>query len=292
MGVKVAGTARHDARERGLRLVRFGLATLSILTAVVVWVNWYGAGDPVDARAFYDPDYSRPDYLYLWSPAFAQLTAPFRLLPFDAFVGLVRGIELIALVALIPYGAWLAIFLPPVAAEINAANINLALIGCVVLSLRWPAAWLLPLITKPSMGVGLLWYPVRREWRKLAIAVGATAAIVAVSFALDPVMWVAWAGQLLHASDKAGWPFPWPVWPRLPVAAVVVIWGARTNRPWTVPLAAIIAMPRFYFLSIAMFVGLLPLMRPRPLAIEPVPGPEPAPVPEPPPEPTSVAPPV
>jgi hypothetical protein len=129
-----------------------------------------------------------------------------------------------------------------------------------VLSLRWPAAWLLPLITKPSMGVGMLWYPIRREWRKLAIAIGVTGIVVAVSVILDPPAWAAWIGQLLRTSDKPSWPFPWPIWPRLPIAVVIVVWGARTNRPWTVPLASIIAMPRLYFLSIAMLVGLLPLM--------------------------------
>lgn len=241
--------------------------------AVIVWIAYYGSGNPVDAKAFYAPDYSRTEYVYLWSPAFAQLTSPLRLLPFDVFVAVVRAIELAALVAMVPYGAWLVILLPPVAAEINAANINLTLIGCVALSLRWPAAWLLPLITKPSMGVGLLWYPVRREWRKLLIAVGVTGAVVAISVALDPAMWVGWAQQLLRTSDTVGWPFPWPVWPRLPIAGVIVVWGARTNRPWTVALTSIIAMPRLFFLSIAMLVGLLPLMRRREPADTDVPPP-------------------
>ena len=258
--------------QRRLRLLRFTLAALSAIVLTVVWVTWYGGGTPVDAWAFYYPTYGRPEYAYIWSPAFAQLTAPLRLLDFDAFTAVVRAAGLISLFLMAPYGAWLFIMLPPVAAEINAANINLVLIACVVLSLRLSSAWVLPLLTKPSMGVGMLWYAARLEWRKLAVALGVTGVIVGVSFVLDPAAWWAWLDALEHHGDVPGWPFPWPVWPRLPIAAAIVVWGARTNRPWTVALAAIIGMPRLYFMSIAMLVGLLPLMGPR-LPRKPMPGP-------------------
>lgn len=250
-------------------LVRVAAFGLSLASVAVFWVTLTVAGGmPVDARAFYELDlgnlYVDDEYAYLWSPAFAHLTAPFRALPFDAFVALVRLLEGAALVAMAPLGAWLFVWLTPVAAEINAGNINLLLIGCVVLSLRWPAAWLLPLITKPTMGIGLLWYVARGEWRNLAIAVGVTGAICVASFALAPQLWFEWVAFLrASVSDVPGWPFPVPVWPRLPIAAVLVVVGARTDRPWLLGLAAIIAMPRLYFLSIAMFVGLLPLLRRR-----------------------------
>ncbi len=55
-------------------------------------------------------------------------------------MAVVRLAEVVTLVVMAPYGAWLAIWLPPVASEINAANINLLPMGAVVLSLRWPSA--------------------------------------------------------------------------------------------------------------------------------------------------------
>ncbi len=250
-------------REAGVRLAKFALLVLSIAVAVIYWVTWYGGGSPVDARAFYDPDYARDEFVYLWTPAFAQVTAPLRLLDFASFVAVVRGLELTALVLMAPYGAWAFLLLPPVAAEINAANINLLLVLAIGLSVRYPALWAFPLLTKPSAGVAMLWYVVRREWRSAAIGVGVAGLIALISLVLDPGQWVAWVGRLVQFGDSSGWPFPWPVWPRLPIAAAIVVWGARTNRPWTVVLAAIIGMPRLYFLSLAMFVGLLPLMRRR-----------------------------
>jgi hypothetical protein len=243
-----------------LKLVRFALLMLSAVVLTAVWIAWYGAGNPVDAWAIYDTAYGRTEYAYIWSPAFAQVTAPLRLLGFTDFAAVVRAAGLVSLFALAPYGAWIAFFLPPVAAEINAANINLVLMVAVVASLRFPAAWALPLLTKPSMGVGMLWYLVRREWRSFAIAAGVTGVIAVVSFVVDPSAWWAWLTALQHHGDVPGWPFPWPIWVRFPIAALIVVWGARTDRPWTVALAAVIGMPRLYFMSIAMLVGLIPLM--------------------------------
>ncbi len=50
-----------------------------------------------------------------------------------------------------------------------------------MIGFRYPAAWSLILLTKITPGIGLLWFAVRREWRALAIALGATAAIASVS---------------------------------------------------------------------------------------------------------------
>jgi hypothetical protein len=218
----------------------------------------YGGFSPVDAANWYTYVYGGDNYI--WSPAFAQLTTPLRSLPFDAFVGVVRGVELASLIALAPFGAFVAVFLPPVAAEVNSGNINLILTLCVVAGLRWPALWTLPLLTKPSMGLGLLWFLVRKEWRSFAIAVIPAAVISSVSFVAYPQIWFDWLGAFTTYSDTPGWPFPIPVWPRIPVALVLVIWGARTNRPWALMAATFIAWPRLYFQSLAILIGLIPLL--------------------------------
>ena len=183
-------------------------------------------------------------------------------LPFEWFTALVRGAELASLLFLVGPLSVLAVFLPPVAAEVNAANINLILAVTMVLGFRWPALWSLPLLTKPSLGVGLLWFVVRGEWRKLSVALGVTSALAICSFLVAPHLWMEYIAFLANGTPHTGdWPFPYPIWARMPIAIALVAWGAKTNRPWTVVAAAFIALPRLYFLSPAMLLGIIPLLR-------------------------------
>ena len=46
---------------------------------------------------------------------------------------------------------------------------------------------------------------------------------------------------------------------RLPVALVLVAWGARTDRRWTVPVAALLALPVIWLTSLSMLAALVPL---------------------------------
>ncbi len=99
----------------------------------------------------------------------------------------------------------------------------------------------------------------RREWRNLAIALGLTGAIVVASFAYAPGLWFEWPAYMATITPSDGV----PLWVRVVVAAALVAWGARTDRPWTVVLAVTIATPRLYFMTPAMLVGLLYYVRPR-----------------------------
>jgi hypothetical protein len=130
-----------------LRLASRILTAVGIGLAIVVWVLYFPAkGNPADAATYYGIDMGDmygdwrlgASDAYQYAPLFAQLTWPLRQLPFDAYVAVVRGLSLIAV-------AWLAgpftavvIFLPPVASEINAGNINLFLAVAVALGLRYP----------------------------------------------------------------------------------------------------------------------------------------------------------
>ena len=75
---------------------------------------------------------------------------------------------------------------PPVAIDLYHGNIHLLLAVAIVLGFRYPAAWAFVLLTKVTPGIGLLWFAARGEWRKLGIALGFTAAIVAVTFVFMP----------------------------------------------------------------------------------------------------------
>jgi hypothetical protein len=246
------------------------LTALGVSGALLVWMVYlqYG-GNPTDALDYYSTNLAAPyppgTFHFPYPPVAIQAMAPLLGLPFKAFVALLRAAELAALVLLTGPATIVALFLPPVAAEINAANINLLLAVAVVGGFRWPVLWSVLLVTKPSAGVILLWPLVRREWRPLAIAIAPAAIVSIVSFALQPHVWLDWLAYLPGYGDTPGWPFPIAIWPRLPVAIVLVIWGARSDRQWMAVLGTILAWPRLYFLSIALLVALLPPLAHAPL---------------------------
>ena len=128
----------------------------------------------------------------------------------------------------------------------------------IVAAFRWPALWAVPLLTKvtpasacsgsPFGGSGGLRDRRRRH--------GGPRGSVLPS---DPALWAEYVEFLVNdIAHVAGWPFPYPLWLRLPLAVVLVIWGARTNRRWVVPAAALLALPRTYFQSLALLLALLP----------------------------------
>src|SRR6185436_17687905 len=118
------------------------------------------------------------------------------------------------------------------ALELVGGNISLLLAVAIVIGFRWPAAWGLVLLTKVTPGIGLLWFAVRREWRSLGIALGATAVVAGVSWAMMPWAWEDWVSVLVNIAGRDGtWAaVPVPLLVRLPIAIAVVVWGARTDR--------------------------------------------------------------
>jgi hypothetical protein len=53
-------------------------------------------------------------------------------------------------------------------------------------------------------------------------------------------------------------PIPFVV--RLPFAVLLVVWGARTNRRWTVPVSAMLALPALWYGGLSIMVATLPLL--------------------------------
>jgi hypothetical protein len=245
---------------------RHVLTMLGIGGAAIVFVSLtQSGGNPVDAFCYWRIDPTHPytlgDSQFVYTPVAAQALTPFLNLPFAVFVALVRIIDLAALVAIAGPATLVVLLLPPVAAEINAANINFPMGLAVLLAFRWPALWAFPLLTKVTPGVGILWFAVRREWRSFAIAIGSAAALAAVSFVAAPSLWATYVDFMANGTPQvAGWPFPYPLWLRLPPAIVLVIWGARTHRRWVLPAAALLVLPRLYFQSPALLLAVLPTL--------------------------------
>jgi hypothetical protein len=260
-----AGTLRIGSRRFVVPPWRHLLTMLGIGAAAITFVSLtQSGGTPVDAYNYWHIDPAHPytmgENKFVYTPVAAQVLTPFLNLPFATFVALVRLIDLAALIALAGPATLFALFLPPVAAEINAANINFPMGLAIVAAFRWPSLFAVPLLTKVTPGVGVLWFAVRREWRAFAIAIVATTALVVVSFLANPSLWVQYGEFLANGTSGVGWPFPYPWWLRMPIAIVLVIWGARTNRRWVVPAAALVALPRIYFQSPALLLAVLPTL--------------------------------
>lgn len=141
-------------------------------------------------------------------------------------------------------------------------NIQPFVAAAIVVGMRWPAAWAFVFLTKIGPGVGILWFAFRREWSKVAGAVVATGLVAAVSVVLAPGAWTDFVRFALTNATIAPpisvVPIPWLI--RVAMSVALLAWGARTDRMWTVPIAAgwaAIALYDWTFLSI--WVAALPL---------------------------------
>lgn len=272
-------TMTDRARGPGARSSWLTDPRLGALLAVGLWLAVVELAAPIgrsfgtgqDAIAYWsaqlaDP-YANSEWTvppgYVYSPAFLQLVSPLTRLPWIAFMGAWAAILLVALRTLTG-SRWFLLGLLAATIEIAGGNISLLLGLAIVAGFRWPATWAFVLLTKITPGVGLLWFAVRREWRSLAIALGATALVVAVSATLMPTAWLQWIDVLQRATKydvtAAGVPLPFIL--RLPFAIGLVVWGARTDRRWTVPVASMLALPALWYGSLSMLLAVIPLRAP------------------------------
>jgi hypothetical protein len=242
-------------------LVAIVIVALTALGAALwLWFLSIRAADPgVDVHAYYVGDYGSLGGAdaFLYAPVFSQVIEPLRWLGWEGFRDAWRLAEVGALVALTGPLSGLFVFWDPVALEVLAGNIHILTALAIVIGFRWPAAWAFVLLTKVTPGIGLLWFLSRREWKAAAVALLATATLVVVSFMLDPNAWGAWVGVLTRSGSvsHAGVALDWPLLVRLPAAGVLVVWAARTNRRWLLPVAVVIAMPVVWLTSLSVLVA-------------------------------------
>ena len=102
---------------------------------------------------------------FLYSPAFAQLIAPLTALPWTVFLGIWTFLTAVPLAWLAGRYALPLLLVPPVFVSVAAGQLDLAFGVVIVLGLRWPFLWALPILTKITPGIGLLWFFVRGEGR-------------------------------------------------------------------------------------------------------------------------------
>jgi len=200
---------------------------------------------------------------YLYAPVFAQLLTPLTAMSFPLFAGIWTLVLLVTYAWLT--GRWalpLAVSIP-VALELYLGQIDILIAAAIVVGFRYPAAWAFPLLTKVAPGIGLIWFVVRKEWRKLGIALATTVAIASDSALLAPGAWKGWFDFLVgsvvgpHSVDGDYVAIPFAI--RLPMAIAVIVWGARTDRYWTVPVGVLLAMPILWFNVFSLLLAVIPL---------------------------------
>ncbi|MFL5645749.1 MAG: glycosyltransferase 87 family protein [Chloroflexota bacterium] len=252
------------------------LSAGGLLVAVVVWLaivllaqpDGTRLGTGQEAISYWGPGldamYANAAWTttgaYVYSPAFLQLISPLKALPWVAFLGVWTAILMVA-VRFLTGPRLFAIGIVLATAELAGGNISLLLAAAIVVGFRWPAAWALILLTKVSPGIGLLWFAVRREWRNLGIALAATAAVIAISVVIKPGAWLEWFDVLssIAGRDPTWAAIPIPLAIRLPIAVAVVVWGARTDRRWTVPVACMLALPALWYGGLTMLLAVIVL---------------------------------
>jgi glycosyl transferase family 87 len=266
-----AGRPLFALLHRNRRALRDALILIGLVRAAVYYVvqgihPWTFVG--IDARAYWGVDLAHPyassgvgEYsTYLYSPAFAQFLSPLYVLPFEAFFALWTVASVAVLYWLVRPWPWaLLILLLPWTYELFVGQVHLFIAAAIVLGFRYPSLWAFNILTKVTPGIGLLWFLVRREWRPLGIALGTTAAIVAVSFALAPTAWFDWYAFLRGSTGSGEL-----LYPRLAAAAAIVVVGALTGRRWAIPVAVWLALPVVWIESWVILLAIIRLREPAP----------------------------
>ncbi len=251
----------------GERLLLYGLSALGLVFLAATFIPPRG----YDLISYWlvDVDYANVTDLsgqgpFRYAPPVALVMAPLRSLPWEALVVLWLALQLAALWYI--GGRWTLalIVFPPVWLDLVYGNINIMLAAVIVAGFRYPALWSFALLTKVTPGVGLVWFAVRREWRSLAIALGATTAIIVVSMVIQGVgAWQDWL-RFLAASMALPLPgdaLPIPLLPRLVVAMLIVGFAGLTDRRWLVPLGVVLAMPTLWVIAFAPLVAIAGIRR-------------------------------
>jgi hypothetical protein len=244
-----------------LRALRHALWVVAVPYALLFLVGAFDGVAGLDAHAYW-ASWSNGLYsaapeqrdAYLYSPAFAEAIWPLTLLPWALFYCLwIAGTTATFAWLLAPLGRrWALPLFVLTIPEIVVGNIWGLLALVVVVGFRYPAAWTAPLLTKVTPAVGLLWFGVRREWRAFSVSLMVALGIALVSIAFAPHLWIDWARLLAHP-DRYVSPdreavtslVHVPLFVRLPIAACLTVFAARTNRRLLLPFAMVLGSPVF-----------------------------------------------
>ena len=264
LGARISNRA---SRSRVVtRLLRLMPASLALAWLGILWAGlalhpdlrsdahgyWLAAQPGADA---YGRAWSVQADAYVYPPPFLQLIMPAaRLFDWPTFHALWTALlfggvvwiagPLWAALLLIPLRGW------PVWESAIWGNIEIPLTIFMLVALRFPAAWSGLLLTKVTPGVSILWHAARKEWRALVIGLTTALGVSLVSFLIAPNLWSDWFRLL--ATSTYHQPFGVPLWLRVPLAAIVVLLGGKSDRKWTIPAACVVAHPAIWVNTLAI----------------------------------------
>jgi hypothetical protein len=239
----------------------------SVVDATVYW--------RLDLDHLYDESLVNRVGAYLYSPVFAQIGEPFTFLRWTVWYATWTGLSVVLLAWMLrPAAGLLTLAFPLVGNALWSGNIHFLTAAAAVLAVSLPVAWAFPLLTKVTPGVGILWHVARREWRAVAIALGATALVSAVSYVIAPQLWSEWFAVLRNSSDAppVNTLLPLPLGMRVALGAVIVVIGGIRGWAWTIPVAMVVAQPVFWTAGLAVLVAVVPLSRPLAARVAPSDG--------------------
>jgi hypothetical protein len=247
----------------GMRAARVA-ATTVVLSIPIVTFNTGG-----DWWAYYNADLQHlyegsalGTVTFVYPPPFAQFLVLLNSLPAPVFFALFAGAEALALIYLVgPFWAALLVLsgIPNVYEEIQNANVDLIIAAAIVIGFRHPSLWAFPSLLKVTPIVGALWFAGRGEWRRFWIAVITTIAIVVVSFALSPGAWKGWFNFIVEQAGNASYVNPVSFAVRFPLAVGLVLFAARSDRPWLVPIGVAIGLPAPASIQWTITIAAVPL---------------------------------
>lgn len=254
------------------RFTLLGCLTIGLIVGVFQAIG--AIPDPYDARAYWVAD---PAHLYLAGWTAGYVYPPPLALVFDVLHPLSWPVFITAFTtatwaafwyctrAFAPVVLLVSLALVPliggnVVGYLFLGNIQILMAAAIVASVRHSGGWtVVPLLTK-GVGIPLVWFVVRREWGKAAAGLLVTIAVIAATVAVAPDSWAAFVRfattNSLQAPPIPLVPIDLPV--RLAAAIVLVAWGGLTDRRWTVPIAAGMAIPALYPWSfLAVWIGVI-----------------------------------
>jgi hypothetical protein len=274
-------TAVEIGRRRDVATV---LLALALVLAGATYVrnvvqlyegDWYIYWSRVREPQLYITALGEAPHGYLYSPAFVQAIWPILMLPKAWFYAIWLALGTMTLVwmlrpfltlATLPWvfvTFGIAVLAIP-RHSLSSMNVTMFMGIAVAAGFRWPWTWSLILLTKVTPGLGLLWFVVRREWRSLAIALGFTLAVCAVSFVIAPSWWFDWVTVIRNNSQYPEPDFAihfLPLIPRLIIAAAMIVVAARYDAKWVMPIAVVLAMPYISDTSLIALAAVPPLLR-------------------------------
>ncbi len=255
--------------QRFARPLRDGLILVGVLRAVwyyVVQGIWPWTFIGIDARAYWGVNLAHPyaasgvgdASTYLYSPAFAQITAPLSLLPYPVFLALWTAVLAAVFVWLVRPWPWAALILAlPVSYELFVGNIHFLLAAALVVGLDWPIVLPLGVLTKITPGMAMGWHLVRRDWHRLAVGLGFTALLSVASYLVAPSAWSDWFAFLAASPGRSEL-----LAPRVAIGCALVVIGALSGRRWLVPVAVWLSLPVVWVNSWVILLAVVRLRTP------------------------------